>query len=69
LHVQNLATATPDPPEVRLGGIAGAVERAGQTHHQDGRRLRLESEIGEHVDHQRLLAQQLAPNALRYAVW
>src|SRR5439155_13543808 len=49
-----------DPLEVRFGGFMRAVERTRQPHHQDRRGLRLDREVGEHADHQRLLAEKLA---------
>ena len=37
-----------------------AVERAREPHHQHRRRLGFDRDVREHVDHQRLLAEQLA---------
>ena len=48
---------------MRLGRIVDAVERAREPHHQDRRRLRLDREVGQHADHQRLLAEELAERA------
>src|SRR5439155_3379347 len=52
-----------DALEARFSRIGRAVERSGEAHHQDGRRLGLDRKVGEHIDHQRLVAEQLAERA------
>ena len=58
--VEELAAPSGDA-QVRVA--LRAVESARQPHHEDRRRLGLDGEVGQHIDHQRLLAEQLAKRA------
>ncbi len=52
-----------DASEMRFRWIGRAIKRSGEPHHQDGGGLGLDREVGEHVDHERLLREQLAEGA------